>query len=320
MKKYLGILLIMIGMILIPGNVNAALEMILNTDEFPCTTEVNSEINKKITTCDIAYRNTGDTDFDNFNSAILDLTFEPAHENTTVSFTVNESEAELVSSSSNMYSISVNPILAGETVVLGTVVWTAAASLTDGEDGGSIIPNWIISPKTEVGGDGITEDYGESSSDLFIQSYTQEKTYNVTITWGCLEYDYVEKLDGTSEWRAAAFSDGQGENYVLVENYSSVAMNAHIKFESSIEGVEANYISDYSYYENDEEHVVSDNLNYITMDAYEENENGNHSSVQWIINLTGGTYDAVEDAYNNGERKIGTITILVCDATMGDVG
>ncbi|MBO5095965.1 MAG: hypothetical protein J6B98_03745 [Bacilli bacterium] len=313
MKKYLGILLIMIGMILIPGNVKAGLEMILNTDEFPCTTETN--LDKKITTCQIVYRNTGDTVFEGGN---LELAFTPTDANTTVSFLPEVTYATLQSVSGNVYSMNVNAIEAGQIAIIGIVTWTADASLNDSEVGGTISPTW--KPIADVDNGTITEDYGEASSDLFIQSYTQEKTYNVTITWGCLEYDYVEKLDGTSEWKAAAFSDGMGENYVLVENYSNVAMNAYIKFESSIEGVEANYITDYSYYENDEEHVSSSNLDYLTLDAYVENENNYHASVQWIVNLTGGTYAAVEDAYNNGERKIGTVTILVGDATMGDVG
>lgn len=317
MKKYLGILLLMIGIILIPGNVNASLEMIVNNGEFSCTT--GTKMDKKITTCDIAYRNTGTSAF---NGGTLELTFTPTYESTTVTFVTSTTNAQLVSFNSNVYTLNVEPILAGQTAILGTVTWTADATLSEFEVGGSVAPNWISNPSTDVE-DGvvtITDDYGSSSSDMFVNSYTQEKIYNVTVTWGCLEYDYVEKLDGTSEWKAAAFSDGQGENYVLVENYSNVAMSADISFESSIEGVEANYITDYSYYENDEEHVKSGTESYITLAPYVENENNHHAAVQWIVNLTGGTYDAVENAYNNGERKIGTITILVGDATMGDVG
>lgn len=322
MKKYLGILLVMIGIVLIPRNVNAlgTLSWLTGQEGYECETVTNTD--KKVTTCDIVYQNTGDVDF---NGGTLELTFTPTNENTTFEFSNNSEYATSVGSNETSELLDVKSIASGETAVLGTVTWTADASLEDSEAGGTISPSWqdiISNPSTDVD-DGvvtITDDYGSSSSDMLVNSYTQEKTYNVTITWGSMEYDYVEKLDGTSEWTAIRDTDGMAQGYVLVENYSNVAMNAYIKFESSIEGVEANYTTDYSYYENDEEHVVSSNLDYLALDAYVENENNYHASVQWIVNLTGGTYDAVEEAYNNGERKIGTVTILVGDASMGDVG
>ena len=320
MKKYLGILLIMIGMVIIPGNVNASLQMFMGSVDYPCTTQ--SVENSKVTTCDIFYSNTSDS---KFSGGTLELEFSPTHESTVVSFDVYEENAELKSSSGNLYTLDVFEIESQQIVAIGKVTWTADATLDDSQVGGTVTPTWqsvISDPSTDVDGeeDIITDDYGSSSSDMFVNSYSQEKIYNVTITWGSMEYNYVEKLDGTSEWIAITDTNGMAQGYVLVENYSNIQMNAAINFESSIEGVEANYTTDYSYYENDEEHVVSSNLDYLTLDAYVENENGYHAAVQWIVNLTGGTYDAVEEAYNNGDRKIGTVTILVGDATMGDVG
>ena len=311
MKKYLGILLIMIGIILIPRNVNASSLVKFNE----CETVLNEELQKKITTCSYGYENTSDVDNDSF---IIEMKFNPTNENTTVDVNLNAEYAVYAGDTNDDYTaIDIAVIPAQTKAKIAEIVWTADAALEDAEAGGTVLTR--ISSLSS-GNVQITEDYGSSSSDMLVNSYTQEKIYNVTITWGSMEYDYVEKLDGTSEWTAVTDVDGMSQGYVLVENYSNVAMNAYIKFESSIEGVEANYTTDYSYYENDEEHVVSSNLDYLPLDAYVENENGYHAAVQWIVNLTGGTYDAVEEAYNNGDRKIGTVTILVGDATMGDVG
>lgn len=300
-----------LGLMMLPGMVNAS-ELVSFTE---CETVLNEELQKKITTCSFGYENTEHEDTGSF---ILEMDLNPTNENTTYELNLNEEYA--VSAGDSDYadaSLAIANIPAQTKAKLLDIVWSADASLDDSEAAGDIVTRISPTPSSETQ---ITEGYGASSNDLIINNYSQEKTYNVTITWGSMEYNYVEKLDGTSEWQALINDEGTAQNYILVENFSNADMQAYIKFESSIEGVEANYISDYSYYENDEEHVNSDNLDYITMDAYVENENRYHSAVQWVVNLTGGTYDAVEDAYNNGNRKIGTITVMVGDASFGDIG
>ena len=60
----------------IPWNVKADLQSLINQGDYKCTTENDSKTKKKITTCQVAYKNTGDTDF---NGGVLTLTLNAKH-------------------------------------------------------------------------------------------------------------------------------------------------------------------------------------------------------------------------------------------------
>lgn len=150
MKKRLLVLVTLLTMILIPWNVEAGLESLINTGDYKCETTVDSKTNKKITTCDVVFKNTGTT---TFNGGTLELTITPKHSTTTANFAVNASYAKQTDSNGNTYTLNVEPIAAGQVAILGTVTYTANASLTDIDCGGDIIPKW-----TEATSDGDDSD------------------------------------------------------------------------------------------------------------------------------------------------------------------
>lgn len=150
MKRNLMILVALFTMLVIPWNVKADLQNLINQGDYKCTTENDSKTKKKITTCQIAYKNTGTTEF---KGGSLTLTLKPKHSSTTVSFVVNSTDAKQNSASNNVYVLAVEPIPAGETAILGTVKWSADATLTDADCGGDIIPEWKSTSSEETGSD-----------------------------------------------------------------------------------------------------------------------------------------------------------------------
>ncbi len=152
MKKSLMVLVALLTMILIPWNVKADLQNLINQGDYKCVTKTDSKTKKKITTCDIAYKNTGTTDF---KGGILTLTLSPKVDSTAVSFVVNSSYAKQNSANEteHVYVLNVEPIAAGETAVLGTVTWNADATLTDSDCGGDIIPEWKSTSSEGTGSD-----------------------------------------------------------------------------------------------------------------------------------------------------------------------
>ena len=139
MKKNLMILVALFTMLVIPWNVKADLQSLINQGDYKCTTENDSKQKKKITTCQIAYKNTGTT---KFNGGTLTLKFNAKHSSTTSSFVVDTTAAKQNSANENVYVLNVEPIEAGQTAVLGTVKWIADATLSDADCGGDIIPEW----------------------------------------------------------------------------------------------------------------------------------------------------------------------------------
>ncbi len=138
MKKSFLVLVILLAMIILPVSVNAGLESLINSTKYPCTSEINM-VNKKVTTCAVVFKNTSNS---TFNGGTLTLTLAPKNPSTTATFQVNDTEVKEVSGGDKVYTLNVEPINPGEEANLGTVTWTADATLSDIDCGGDILPNW----------------------------------------------------------------------------------------------------------------------------------------------------------------------------------
>lgn len=305
MKKYLGILLIMIGMILIPGNVNAS--TLVNFTE--CETVLNEELQKKITTCNYGYENTGDVDTESF---ILEMKLNPTNENTTVDLNLNAEYAVYAGDTEDDYTaIEIATIPAQTKAKIAEIVWTADATLDDTEVGGTVLTriSSLSSGTTQ-----ITEGSSSTSSDLSIGAITEAKVYNVEVIWGSLEYNFEKQADETYKWVPSVLDS----NIVTINNYSNTRMNVGLVYETVITGVEASYEGKQVLY-NGESNITN---NSTILDPINEMPYDTNSYVTWEINLTGGTLEDVVEAVNNGNGKIGTITVVVADPDLqpGDIG
>ena len=354
MKKYLGILLIMIGMILIPGNVNAGE---LKTDITNCTTEIDSTLNKKVTTCDLVIQNlVQNLDFE---GGTLELIVTPTHENTTTDIVVSTEFATLNTYVENGYVLDIKRISEGATVAIGTIEFIADSSLPDQETGGSVSFNWKSGSFEELDEDALMDVPSTSDRDATVVEINETSPYYVFVSWGAFEYTYNNQGNGVYTWEPTH----ETSNVVTVENVGT-DVQAEISWAATIPSVEATYnakISDSSnvqcvvdtsngYWENGiytpgeyVEKYYSDSTcgtEIASGTAYEPNkfyhlaivdEFSNDSSVvlsesiandatsfisqvKWTVNLTGGSHDDVVSAIN-GDKKIGTVTVTLSAPT-----
>lgn len=139
MKKRLLVLVTLLTMILIPWNVEAeeGVKIIMNEEPYKC--ETRTEGTKKITECQIVAENTMKAAF---NGGTILLTLIPNHTSTAITFEVDTTYAHQNGNptqgdnNSKVYELNVDPISSGGKAILGTVKFTANASLTDIDCGG----------------------------------------------------------------------------------------------------------------------------------------------------------------------------------------
>lgn len=218
-------------------------------------------------------------------------------------------------------------------------------SLVVGGLGLMMLPGMV---KADVEGETMTG-FGSNSSDAYVNSITDANTYDITVTWGNLSYDYV-KYGNEYSWKPIGVT-----NYLHVANNSTADVKASISWEATIDGVTADYdgtmfdssvegcnlqdsistwiwsgTSDYEGY-NGQQPIYSDETcqtKVATNSEYDENDSyymignketktsdtsvnlRNVDSVKWMINLTGGSKKDVQVALDS-DSKIGTFTVTI---------
>lgn len=133
-------------------------------------------------------------------------------------------------------------------------------SLVVGGLGLMMLPGMV---KADIDGDVLTS-AGSSSSNAYVNSIDETDTFNVSIYWGDLQYDYVKQTEDSYAWMPVAdFS-----NNIMVDNMSTFSVDASIGWNAGIEGTTANFeghVTDY------EEFVCS--YIYYPQQPYIWNEN-----------------------------------------------